>query len=223
MGSSRPAEWATCWHNSSWHAAKRCSMFRPPWRLGSACSPPVVPARAIPMMPTRSLSPPFGPRGCAASNRLSTPRSCGIGQGRDHEGVAHECHVGRGGDLAAASTPCLEQCAPSRGHHHPSLTPALGALLPTVRPLPVEGASDPDPLVLDVGPAQGAELTSPGTCQDGQGQEHPPALVALGPSGQECLHLLDGGNLQLDMAQGRRLGTLGRVAVQPPPADGLAE
>ena len=145
------------------------------------------------------------------------------GNGETTNASRNEGYVGRGGDLAAASTPRLEQCAPSRGHHHPALTSALGALLPTVRPRPVEGAPDPDPVALDVGPAQGTELSPPGTGQDGQGQEHPPALVALGPSGQECLDLLDVGNLQLDMTQGRRLGTLGRVAVQPPPADGLAE
>ncbi len=125
--------------------------------------------------------------------------------------------------VGATSTPGFEQRPAGGSDHDPTLTPALGALLPTVGPRPVEGAPDPDPLAFDIGPAQGAELTPPGPGEDGQGQEHPPAFVALGSSGQERLHLLDGGNLELGMAQGRGLGPLGRVAVDPAPADGLAE
>ena len=52
--------------------AKRCSMSRPPWPLGSGCSPRSAPTRTTPTMPTRSPSPPCGHR--ASRRRTGRPR-----------------------------------------------------------------------------------------------------------------------------------------------------
>ncbi len=118
---------------------------------------------------------------------------------------------------------CLEQCPPTRCHDDPALTPAFGALLPTVGSRPVEGAANPDRFAVDVGPAHGARLAPTGAGRDRQRKQHAPALVAFCPPGQECPYLAASRYPELGPTQRRRLCPFGRVPIEPPPADGLAQ
>jgi hypothetical protein len=99
----------------------------------------------------------------------------------------------------------------------------LGALLALVGAGPVERASETDRVAVEVGLAEGAELAPSGTGQDGQGQEHPPALVPLGGGGQQAAHLVVGGHPELGALETGGPGTFCRVAVEPAPAHRLAE
>jgi|GEM_PF-3513057 len=99
----------------------------------------------------------------------------------------------------------------------------LGALLALVGAGPVERASETDRVAVEVGLAEGAELAPSGTGQDGQGQEHPPALIPLGGGGQQAAHLVVGGHPELGALEPGGPGTFGRVAVEPAPAHRLAE
>jgi len=111
---------------------------------------------------------------------LGVDRPAAIREGRDDEGVGHECHVSGASDFQAASPPGLEQRPAVGSDHDPAFTAAFGARFAPVRPRPVEGAPHSDPVVLHVGPAQRTELTPAGTGQDGQGQE--PALRGCDPA-----------------------------------------